>query len=234
MKPGYLILIIEDENSISKRTYRILREEGFDIRTVKSGKEALSAIHLARPDLVLMGIMLSDMEGIRCIKAIRDFSKIPIVVVSAVANEELKIRMLDEGADDYLTKPFGVGELLARIRTAIRHCCPIREQPKYMARGLTIDFEKRRIQLNGSDIHFTQNEYKIISTLAKSSGKVMPYDRVMKEVWGPYAENDNKILRVNMVNIRKKILEDPDSPRYIFTETGVGYRMTENEANRCF
>lgn len=158
----------------------------------------------------------------------------PIIVISARTQEEDKVRALDAGADDYLTKPFGIPELLARIRTSLRHSNRINQNnglpPRpYRAKGLEIDFLKRSITVNGQAVHLTPIEYKIVVFLAQNSGKVMTYSAVMNNVWGPYSESDNKILRVNMANIRRKLEKNPAQPVYIFTEVGVGYRMADDE-----
>ena len=157
-------------------------------------------------------------------------------MISARTQEEDKVHALDAGADDYLTKPFGIPELLARIRTSLRHSNKINGSNglpphPYRAKGLEIDFLKRSIAVNGQAIHLTPIEYKIVAFLAQNSGKVMTYSAVMNNVWGPYSESDNKILRVNRANIRRKLERNPAQPVYIFTEVGVGYRMADDEEN---
>lgn len=168
------------------------------------------------------------------IRRFRTWSNRPIIVVSARTLEIDKVRALDAGADDYLTKPFGISELMARIRTSLRHSNPLgndRGTPPhlYHAKGLEIDFFKRTITINRQSVHLTPIEYKIVAFLAQNSGKVMTYSAVMNNVWGPYAESDNKILRVNMANIRRKLERNPAEPEYIYTEVGVGYRMADDE-----
>ena len=166
------------------------------------------------------------------IQAVRRWSQVPILVVSARSHERDKVMALDFGADDYITKPFGTSELLARVRAALRHAAQRSSGQQislYHCRDLTVDAEKRRVQLSGSDIHLTQNEYKIVSLLARYAGKVLTYDQIIQHVWGPNAAGDNRILRVNMANIRRKLEANPAEPQYIFTEIGVGYRMAEGE-----
>lgn len=175
------------------------------------------------------------MDGMEVIQRFRTWSNRPIIVVSARTLEIDKVRALDAGADDYLTKPFGISELMARIRTSLRHSNPSANNGNtiphlYRAKGLEIDFFKRMITIDRQSIHLTPIEYKIVAFLAQNSGKVMTYSAVMNSVWGPYAESDNKILRVNMANIRRKLEKNPAEPIYIFTEVGVGYRMTDDEA----
>ena len=198
-----------------------------------NGKDGLALITSSLPDLVLLDLGLPDMDGMDIIRKTREWSSLPIIVISARTQEKEKVQALDAGADDYITKPFGTFELLARIRTAIRHNNKLSDDSQnanrpYAADGLTIDFERRLVTLHGKEIHLTRVEYKIVSLLAKNSGKVMTYDTLIDQVWGPYADDNNRILRVNMANIRRKIEENPGEPKYIFTELGVGYRMLED------
>lgn len=166
---------------------------------------------------------------------VRAWSKVPIVVVSARSHEQDKVAALDAGADDYLTKPFGTEELMARIRTAVRHTrTPISNESVantgiFRAGDLTIDYAKHRVYIAGQDAMLTQNEYKLVSLLGLHAGKVLTYDYLIRALWGPSARSDNQILRVNMANIRRKIEKNPAQPAYIFTEVGVGYRMIEGE-----
>ncbi len=229
------ILIIEDEKSISDFITRTLKSNGYRTISEQSGKAGLAAITSSLPDLVLLDLGLPDMDGIEVIKATREWSSLPIIVISARTQEKEKVEALDAGADDYITKPFGTSELLARIRTAIRHNNKINAKTElqcrpYHAKELTVDFEKRLITLAGEDIHLTRVEYKIVSLLAQNSGKVFTYDALISRIWGPYADDNNRILRVNMANIRRKIEKNPAEPEYIFTELGVGYRMLEDES----
>lgn len=184
------------------------------------------------PDLVLLDLGLPDTDGQIFIRAVRRWSQVPILVVSARTHERDKVQSLDLGADDYITKPFGTPELLARVRTALRHAAQRSSGTTtghYQYQDLTVDCDRRRVLLHGEDIHLTQNEYKILSLLARHSGKVLTYDQIIQHVWGPNAAGDNRILRVNMANIRRKLEANPAEPKYIFTEIGVGYRMAEGE-----
>lgn len=227
------ILIVEDECSISNFISTILNANGFDVIVAHSGQEAYSMITSHCPDAVILDLGLPDMDGMNIIKAVREWSKLPIVVVSARTHESDKVEALDAGADDYITKPFGTSELLARIRTAIRHTRTadtsgsIGETGIFEAGDLKIDYDKHHVYIAGEDVHLTQNEYKLVSLLGKYAGKVLTYDYIIKELWGPSANGDNQILRVNMANIRRKIEKNPATPEYIFTEVGVGYRMIE-------
>lgn len=230
----FTVLIVEDEKSISDFTSRTLVSHGYRVSCASTGKEALSLASSLCPDIILLDLGLPDLDGMEIIQTIRTWSGTPIIVVSARTLEDDKVQALDAGADDYLTKPFGVSELLARIRTSLRHSNKLQggnglAQHPYRARGLEIDFSKRTITVEGHAIHLTPIEYKIVAFLAQNSGKVMTYSAVMNNVWGPFAESDNKILRVNMANIRRKLERNPAQPVYIFTEVGVGYRMADDE-----
>ena len=227
------VLIIEDEKSISDFIGKTLDSHEYKVTAANNGKDGLALITSSLPDLVLLDLGLPDMDGMDIIRKTREWSSLPIIVISARTQEKEKVQALDAGADDYITKPFGTFELLARIRTAIRHNNKLSDDSQnanrpYAADGLTIDFERRLVTLHGKEIHLTRVEYKIVSLLAKNSGKVMTYDTLIDQVWGPYADDNNRILLVNMANIRRKIEENPGEPKYIFTELGVGYRMLED------
>lgn len=228
------VLVIEDEKSICDFIAKTLNASDYKAVTAGSGKEGLAILTSALPDLVLLDLGLPDMDGIDIIKQTREWSSLPIIVISARVQEREKVAALDAGADDYITKPFGTDELLARIRTAIRHSNKIVDDKvnstrPYSARGLVVDFGKRLVTVEGKEIHLTRVEYKIVSMLAQNSGKVITYSSLIEQVWGPYADDNNRILRVNMANIRRRIEKNPGEPEYIFTELGVGYRMVEDE-----
>ena len=228
------VLVIEDEKSICDFIAKTLNASDYKAVTAGSGKEGLAILTSALPDLVLLDLGLPDMDGIDIIKQTRKWSSLPIIVISARVQEREKVAALDAGADDYITKPFGTDELLARIRTAIRHSNKIVDDKvnstrPYSARGLVVDFGKRLVTVEGKEIHLTRVEYKIVSMLAQNSGKVITYSSLIEQVWGPYADDNNRILRVNMANIRRKIEKNPGEPEYIYTELGVGYRMIEDE-----
>ena len=228
------ILIIEDEQTIANFMRAILEARDYEVMIVQSGAMASTLIASHCPDLIILDLGLPDMDGMQILKAVRQWSKVPIVVVSARSHERDKVAALDAGADDYLTKPIGTSELLARIRTALRHSnrlntdSPLYKRP-FHAKGLTIDFEKHLVSVDGKDVHLTQIEFKIISLLAQNSGRVMTYDTIISNIWGPYADDDNSILRVNMAHIRRKLEQNPAEPQYVFTEIGIGYRMIEDE-----
>lgn len=228
------VLVIEDEKSICDFIAKTLNASDYKAVTAGSGKEGLAILTSALPDLVLLDLGLPDMDGIDIIKQTREWSSLPIIVISARVQEREKVASLDAGADDYITKPFGTDELLARIRTVIRHSNKIVDDKvnstrPYSARGLVVDFGKRLVTVERKEIHLTRVEYKIVSMLAQNSGKVITYSSLIEQVWGPYADDNNRILRVNMANIRRKIEKNPGEPEYIFTELGIGYRMIEDE-----
>ena len=228
------ILLVEDEKNICDFISTSLSAQDYRISTAHTGKEALPIITSQCPDLILLDLGLPDMDGMEIIRQVRTWSSVPIIVLSARTQEQEKVRALDLGADDYLTKPIGTSELLARIRTALRHSnrlntdSPLYKRP-FHAKGLTIDFEKHLVSVDGKDVHLTQIEFKIISLLAQNSGRVMTYDTIISNIWGPYADDDNSILRVNMAHIRRKLEQNPAEPQYVFTEIGIGYRMIEEE-----
>lgn len=225
------ILVIEDEKNIGNYIETIIISNGYKALRAFNGMSGLSMCTSHHPELILLDLGLPDIDGMEVLQRIRGFSNVPIIVISARTQEKEKVAALDEGADDYITKPFGSEELLARIRTALRHSTrgeqAAAQDPAYSRDGLVIDFDRRLVTLDGADIHLTQIEYKLVSILAKNAGKVLTYDYLLKEIWGPYADTDNQILRVNMANIRRKLEKNPAEPYYIFTEIGVGYRMKE-------
>lgn len=235
MSNKYLVVIVEDEYNISSFVSAVLQANGFDTMVARNGAEAIILITSHCPDLVLLDLGLPDMDGQGIIENVRGWSNVPIIVVSARTRERDKVMALESGADDYITKPFGTSELLARIRAALRHV-QLREGEQaqrqtgvFHTGDLEVDYDKRRVYVNGEDAHLTQNEYKIVALLSKYSGRVLTYDSIIKHIWGPNAKQGNQILRVNMANIRRKIEPSTAEPRYIMTEMGVGYRMAEGE-----
>ena len=229
------ILIVEDEAGIRNFIATVLTANDYDPIPAATGADAMSLITSHCPDLVLLDLGLPDLDGMEILRSVRSWSNVPIVVISARNHERDKVEALDAGADDYITKPFGSSELLARIRTAIRHTRTqlpngmIAESGQYRVGDLTIDYDKHCVLIRGENARLTQGEYRIVALLGKYAGKVLTYDFIIKELWGPKAKSDNQILRVNMANIRRKIEENPADPQYIFTEMGVGYRMAEGE-----
>lgn len=220
------IMIIEDEINICNFVSTTLQAHDYETCKFLKGKKALDYLKQNKVDLILLDLGLPDIDGIDVLKKVKEFTHIPVIVISARADEKQKVQALDFGADDYIVKPFGTEELLARIRTTFRHFNHL-NPVIYQFNDLIIDFDKRRITLGEQTIHLTQIEYKLVTLLAKNAGKVLTYDYIIKEIWGPYAPDDNQILRVNMANIRRKIEKNPADPQFIYTEVGVGYRMQE-------
>ena len=229
------VLIIEDDVAIMSLMSRVLEANNYETVCVQSGRAAINLLASHCPDVVLLDLGLPDIDGIDVLDQLRSWSQIPVVVVSARTNETEKVRALDLGADDYLTKPFGTSELLARIRTAMRHArstsgnSTIPQTSRFVARDLVIDYDKYRVYVGGADANLTQNEFKLVALLGRYAGRVLTYDYLIREIWGPNKTYDNQILRVNMANIRRKIEKNPAEPQYIFTEVGVGYRMVESD-----
>ncbi|MFA5561769.1 MAG: response regulator transcription factor [Eubacteriales bacterium] len=235
MSQTHTVLVVEDEHNIASFMTTVLTANEFHVLKAKTGAEALALNASYNPDVILLDLGLPDIDGQKVIKSIRESSDVPIIVLTARTHERDKVAALDLGADDYVTKPFGTSELLARIRTALRHAKNRGRKDSalqigiYRAKGLTINYEKRRAYVDGKDIHLTQTEYNIVSLLSHYAGRVLTYDYIIRNIWGPLVGNDNQILRVNMANIRRKLEKNPAEPEYIFTEMGVGYRMLESD-----
>lgn len=230
------VLVIEDERRISNFLRTVLEANNYDVITADTGSDACAVISSHCPDVIILDLGLPDMDGLEILQSVRKWSSMPVIVVSARSNERDKVAALEMGADDYMTKPFGTQELVARIRTAIRHTRTtsadggISVTGVFRTGGLTIDYDKYRVYIDGKDANLTQNEFKIVALLGKNAGKVLTYDYIIRQLWGPHAKTDNQILRVNMANIRRKIEKKPAEPKYIFTEVGVGYRMAESDS----
>ena len=226
------ILIIDDDAAIGSLEQEVLERAGYAVLRTYSGTEALLLLKDSRPDLVLLDLMLPGLSGEEVLPQLQGIS---VIVVSAKTAVQDKVGLLLGGAADYLTKPFGTEELLARIRAALRHVRTaaggeVGRTGVYRCGDLEVDCVRRRVRINGEDIHLTQSEYRILSLLTRHAGKVLTYDFILRELWGPSAGGSNQILRVNVANIRRKIEKNPAEPKYIFTEIGVGYRMTDADA----
>lgn len=231
--PKFSVLIIEDEKNIQHFMSKILKRQDYRVLCSDTGKEGLELIRSQCPDIILLDLGLPDMDGDEIIRSVRTWSSIPIIVISARSAEDEKVCALDLGADDYITKPFGISELMARVRTALRHrgvsaASQPEEDEVFHIKDLVIDMGKHQVMKAGEEIHFTGTEFKSLALLAKHAGKVLTYDFILNQIWGPHAKSDNQILRVNMANIRRKLKENPAEPRYILTELGIGYRMLED------
>lgn len=226
------ILVVEDDRPIRNFITAALSSQGYKYIETDKGNEAIALSISNHPDLMILDLGLPDIDGTEVIKKVRDLISIPIIIVSARENERQKVEALDMGADDYLTKPFGISELLARIRVSLRHnrfdTNAEKENIKtFEVKALKIDFEKRKVTIDNKEIHLTPIEYKIIVLLAKYSGKVLTHNFMIREIWGTSLGNETQSLRVFMASLRRKIEKDPAQPEYIYTEVGVGYRMVE-------
>lgn len=228
MKP--LILVVEDEDTIANFIRVSLESQEFRCLVVGTGAQALSMAASHRPDVLVLDLGLPDMDGLTVIEKLREWTKTPVVVVSARGHEREKVEALDRGADDYLTKPFGIAELLARVRVALRHQksadAPV-ETAEFSYRGLHIDSDAMRVKIDGRDVHLTPTEYSILLLMAKYQGKVLTHKFIVKEIWGQSLTGDVQKLRVTMGNLRRKIEKKPAEPCYLLTEVGVGYRFAD-------
>jgi two-component system KDP operon response regulator KdpE len=223
-----LLLIVEDDAQMRKFLRASLASHGYRLVEAKDGKEGLNQAAAYNPDLVLLDLGLPDMDGLQVTQRLREWAAAPIIVISARGQEDDKINALDAGADDYLTKPFGTGELMARIRVALRHAVRVgqeRGEPVLTVGDLSIDLDKRTVQLAGAEVHLTPIEYKLLAVLLKNAGKVLTHRQLLKEVWGPGYANNTQYLRVYMVQLRHKLEADAARPKYLVTEPGVGYRL---------
>jgi two-component system KDP operon response regulator KdpE len=225
--PGPLILLIEDEAQMRRFLRASLTSHGFRLVESSTGRDGLLQASSRTPDLVLLDLGLPDIDGLQVTEQIRTWSKMPIIVLSARDREDDKIRALDAGADDYLTKPFGVGELLARIRVALRHATPSADanDAVFVAGDIRLDLGKRTVTVAGAEVHLTPLEYKLLTTLVKSAGKVVTHRQLLREVWGPNATEQTQYLRVYMGQLRNKLEGNAARPRVLLTEPGVGYRL---------
>lgn len=225
------ILIVEDDPSVCYVETAVLEKNGYDVIHAQDGKAAEQMITSHCPDLIVLDLGLPFVDGMTVLRRLRKWSATPVVVVSARDEEIDKVTALEAGADDFLSKPFGPSELAARIKVALRHSVTAGAANVSGSRitigDLVVDFDKHRAFLGGDDAGLTQNEFKLVSLLAKNAGRVLTYEEIIVQIWGPNAAADNQILRVNIANIRRKIERNPADPRYIFTEMGIGYRMAE-------
>lgn len=227
-----LILIVEDDKQIKRFMKVSLEAQGYRCIETEFGNAAITLIFSHNPDIIILDLGLPDMDGLNVIDKVRESTKARIIVVSARGRESEKVEALDKGADDYLTKPFSVAELLARTRVALRHFNEDNNsqnnvQSVFVVKDLKIDFDKRRVTILNEEIHLTPMEYKLIELMSKYAGRVLTHKYIVDEIWGSYFDNDSQSLRVFMANIRRKIEKNPAEPQYILTEVGVGYRLVD-------
>lgn len=217
-------MVVDDEVAIQRFLRVALNGQGFVVSEAATGQDALQALMLERPDLMILDLGLPDMDGVEVTRRLREWSQVPVIILSVREQEVDKIAALDAGADDYLTKPFGMGELLARIRTVLRRQTAGTSEPVFTLGGLTVDLANRLVTVDGQEIQFTPTEYDILRALVIYAGKVLTNRQLLRQVWGE-GYDDLHILRVNISNLRHKLEPDPSRPTYIHTEPGVGYRL---------
>jgi len=220
------ILIIDDELAIRRFLHTVLSSEDFSLHEAEDGHAGLAAAAAFKPDIILLDLGLPDLDGIEVIRRLREWSKVPIIVLSVREHENDKVEALDAGADDYLTKPFGVGELLARIKAALRRSLQDVPEPVFISHDLQVDLTRRLVTIRGEEISLTPTEYDILRLMVTHAGKVLTHGQILKQVWGIAYLEQPHVLRVNISNLRRKIEADPSRPRHIITEPGVGYRLT--------
>lgn len=221
------ILVIDDEAAIRRFLHSALSSEEFTLYEAASGHNGLSAAASLRPDLILLDLGLPDLDGIEVVRRLREWSQVPVIVLSVREREDDKIAALDAGADDYLTKPFGVGELLARIRAALRRVVTQGEEPVFESGELKVDLNLRRVTLAEVEVQLTPTEYDLLRLLISHADRVLTHSQILKQIWGGAHQDQPQVLRVTISNLRKKIERDPSRPRHITTEPGVGYRLKQ-------
>jgi two-component system KDP operon response regulator KdpE len=232
---GPLVLVVEDEPQMRRFLRASLTSHGYKLAEATTAAEAVLIASTHNPDLVLLDLGLPDEDGIALARRLREWSRVPILVISARGREDDKVAALDAGADDYLTKPFGVQELLARMRVALRHARLAASEETRTAlefAGLRIDLVRRDVTIDGRQVHLTPIEYKLLALLAQHAGKVLTHRQILKEVWGPSYATQTHYVRVHMAELRKKIEADPAQPKLLVTEQGVGYRLREHRDDR--
>jgi two-component system KDP operon response regulator KdpE len=222
---GHRILVCDDEPQILRALRVILRDAGFEVVTAASAEEALDASAVHPPDAAIVDLVLPDGDGVEVTRSIREWSEMPILVLSAVGEEAEKIRALNAGADDYVTKPFGPGELVARVNAVLRRAAGERDEPMIVAEELELDLAAHSVALAGRPIHLTPTEFQLLRTLVRNRGRLMTHSTLLREVWGPAHEDDTPLLRAHVANLRRKIEPEPSSPRYVTTDPGIGYRF---------
>ncbi len=222
---GLRVLVVDDERAIRRYLRAALNAQGYTVYEASSGQEALKTIVADRPDLIILDLGLPDMDGVEVTRQLREWTQTPIIILSVREEETDKINALDAGADDYLTKPFSSGELMARMRAALRHASQVGTEPVFQSDDLTVDLTRRQVKIRGEEVSLTPTEYDLLRILVQNAGRVLTHHQLLRQVWGSAYENEAHILRVNMSNLRRKIEADPTRPHYIITEPGVGYRL---------
>ena len=232
MKNGGLILVIDDEQQIRRFLKISLEAAGYNVMEAETGGRGITEAAQTSPDVIILDLGLPDISGLEFIKSIREWCSIPIIVLTVKDSEKDKVMLLDNGADDYLTKPFNINELKARIRVAFRHKFKKEENHIFTNGRLMIDFSRRMVKVNNKQVKFTPKEYALLSLLARNAGKVLTQNQILKELWGPYQEDEFQYLRIYILQIRKKVEKDYANPEIIITEPGVGYRLINEMDSR--
>jgi two-component system, OmpR family, KDP operon response regulator KdpE len=219
-----LVLICDDEPQILRALRVILREAGYDVLPADAGEEALDAAAVRHPDAAIIDLVLPDIDGVEVCRRLREWSGMPIIVLSAVGEEDAKVRALAAGADDYVTKPFGPRELIARLEAVLRRVTPDSDGGVIAVEGLEVDLAARTVRRNGDEVHLTPTEFDLLRILLRNRGRLMTHRQLLTSVWGGGYQNDTQVLRAHVANLRRKI-EPPEGPRYVKTDPGVGYRF---------
>lgn len=228
MSGRHRVLVVDDERPIRRLLHTSLTAEGYDVIEAETGAQALAAAARDKPDVVLLDLGLPDQDGLEVLQQIREWSQVPVVVVTVRAQEAEKVAALDAGADDYVTKPFGIAELLARLRTALRHATRAEiGGPVFVSGRLTVDLARRRISVDGEEVKLSPKEYDLLRLFVRNAGRVLTHQMILKEIWGPAHASDTQYLRVYVGQLRQKLHDDPTQPTLVQTEPGVGYRFAE-------
>jgi two-component system, OmpR family, KDP operon response regulator KdpE len=225
MSDAVKVLIIDDETQIRRFLKIALESQGFSLSEAADGRDGLVQAAMHRPDVVILDLGLPDGDGLDVLRRLREWSKVPVIVLSVRNAEEDKIALLDAGADDYLTKPFSAGELIARIRTALRHAAPVEPDGLFRNGPLEVDLAARKVHVGGKPVKLTATEYDLLRLFVQNAGKVLTHHQILKSIWGASSEDEMQYLRVYISQLRRKIEPDPSNPQLLVTETGVGYRM---------
>jgi two-component system KDP operon response regulator KdpE len=226
---GQRVLVVDDENSIRRYLRAALGSQGFAVYEASNGEDAIKGVIASHPDIIILDLGLPDFDGIEVTRRLREWSQTPIIILSVREAENDKIAALDAGADDYLTKPFGTGELMARMRVAMRRLIGKADEPVLQVENLKMDLSRRLVTVNDGEIALTPTEYDILRLLLQNAGRVLTHRQLLRQVWGTAYESEMHLLRVNISNLRRKIEADPARPHYLLTESGVGYRLRADE-----
>jgi len=221
------VLVVDDERQILRALRVLLGGAGFEVSTAETAQDALDKLTVRPPDAAILDLILPDGNGVEIARSIREWSEMPIIVLSAVGDEAEKVRALEAGADDYVTKPFGPDELIARLRAALRRTSSAPTEPVLRAEGLELDLAGHRVTVGGNEVHLTPTEFDLLRVLMLGRGRLLTHGALLREVWGPSYENDTQVLRVHIANLRRKIEPERGSPSHILTDPGIGYRFAD-------